>query len=115
MSVPSSFAADDPVPDGNCWFRVLINKKYVTDDGTLAYHALQGPGAFSEPDDVNKTWTQELSGRIVSIAGTEADITAEATKRVANIRQRQKKPSKHLVFAGVASGHTHELRTMLQK
>ena len=73
-----------PVPDGECWFRVLLETNR-TASGALHHSALKGRGAFNPSP--GKPWTHELSGRLVSLAGASDDIVAQAEAFAARSRQ----------------------------
>jgi hypothetical protein len=99
---------DQPVPDGECWFRVITNKRHITSDGSLHPQALR-KGAFAQ--SAGKPWAHELSGDLTSLAG---DIPRLAQERVDHARngfvsRGQNVPS-GVVFAGVACATAQELR-----
>lgn len=103
--------ANTPVPDGDCWFRVLTNKDHATSDGTVHYQALKG-GVFRA--SVGRAWTHELSGRIASEAGAHDDVADAAEAQVGAVRQKylnrgEPVPSK-IMFRGIAVATTQELR-----
>lgn len=105
-----AFTVDQPLPDGECWFRCLTNKDHVTSAGTVHNQALKG--AFSPSH--GKKWAHELSGSVVSLMGGVPQIEANAHAHIAEIREKyiergQTIPSK-IQFAGVASATTEELR-----
>jgi hypothetical protein len=109
MQVPHGLGPDDPLPDCECWYRLLTNRDHVTRAGTVHYQALKR-GAFRPPEG-NKRWTHELSGRISSIV---TDICADAESVIEAIRRRfdqrgQPVPSK-IRFTGVACATAAELR-----
>jgi hypothetical protein len=109
---PLNLIADEPVPDGECWYTVLTNSDFITSDGTLHTQALKGKRISQA---IGKQWSHELSGRLVSLAGDVAAITADAEDRVANARQNfinkgAKVPSK-IKFVGVACAKAVEVRT----
>jgi hypothetical protein len=105
-----TFTVDQPLPDGECWFRCLTNTDHVTSAGTVHNQALKG--AFSPSQ--GKKWAHELSGSVVSLMGGIPQIETHAHARIAEIRKKyiargQTIPSK-IQFAGVASATTGELR-----
>lgn len=105
MAVPN-----EPVVDGECWFRVLTNTDYVTSDNTVHYQALK-KSAFRESD--GKPWSHEMSGRLVALAGKVDDIVAHAESRAQQIRERltaQGKPvPRKIGFVGVACATVREI------
>jgi hypothetical protein len=107
-----AFIVDQPLPDGECWFRCLTNTAHVTSAGTVHHSALKGNGAFSPSQ--GKKWAHELSGSVVSLIGDVPQIETHAHTRIAAIHKKfveqgKKIPSK-IQFAGVASATTDELR-----
>lgn len=108
MCRPTTLTLGHPVPDPECWFRVLTNKKHVTRDGTVHHQALKG-NAFAFAG--NKAWTHELSGRLVCLAN---DIVIEAEFMVSKVRQgfrdRGESVPSDIRFMGVACATAHELR-----
>ena len=105
-----AFIVDQPLQDGECWFRCLTNKDHVTSAGTVHYQALKG--AFST--SAEKTWAHELSGSVGSLMGGVSQIEIFARTRIAGIRKNflergQIIPSK-IQFVGVASATAAELR-----
>ena len=107
-----AFTVDQPLPDGECWFRCLTNKDHVTSAGTVHHAALKGKGAFSPSQ--GKKWAHELSGSVVSLMGDVPQIETHAHARIAEIRKKlidKRKPVPRAIqFAGVASATTDELR-----
>jgi hypothetical protein len=106
-----AFIVDQPLPDGECWFRCLTNKDHVTSMGTVHYQALKG-SQFSLSQ--GKNWTHELSGSVVSLMGSVPEIEAQTHALIADIHRKfvergQKIPSK-IQFVGVASATADELR-----
>jgi hypothetical protein len=102
----------DPLPDQECWFRPLTNEDHRTKDNTVHHQALK-KRAFLPA--VQKAWSHELSGRVVSRAGMAVDITNDAEARVTRARQGfvdrgQSVPSK-LKFVGLACATAIELRS----
>jgi len=55
----------DPAEAGDVWLRVITNKKYWRDDGTIHNGAFAGKGGFAHVDD--HPWTHDLSGRLLSL------------------------------------------------
>lgn len=106
-------AEDQPVPDQECWFRVVTNKTHLKRSGGLHHSALKGSGAFSTSN--NKPWNHELSGRLVSVAGSAAEIAQHADSFVSVIRtaiaQKGKPVPGNIAFAGVACATAIELRS----
>lgn len=113
MQASHGLVPDAPIPDRECWYRLLTNRDHVTRDDTVHYQALKG-GAFQPPEQ-GKPWAHELSGRLSSIV---ADICAEAEAEVERIRHRflergRNAPSK-IRFVGVACAAGLELRTKIE-
>ena len=113
MQASSGLVPDNPIPDCECWYRLLTNRDHVTRDKTVHYQALKR-GAFQLPEQ-DRPWARELSGRLSSLV---ADICAEAEVEVERIRRLfvergQKVPSK-ICFAGVACSAGYELRTTIE-
>jgi hypothetical protein len=109
MSRPEQLAPQCPVPDAECWFRVLTNRDHVSPDGTVRLQALKG-SAFSSCNLPN--YSHELSGRLVSLAG---DIVHAAQERVNAIRRKfiaagKAVPSK-IQFVGVGCATAAEMRS----
>jgi hypothetical protein len=108
-----AFTVDQPLPDGECWFRCLTNKDHVTSAGTVHYQALKRQFSPSQ----GKKWAHELSGLVVSLMGGVPQIETHAHARIAEIRKKyvergQTIPSK-IQFVGVASATTDELRATM--
>jgi hypothetical protein len=108
-----AFIEDHPIPDQECWFRILTNTDHVTSSGTLHYQALKGT-QFSQSH--GKPWAHELSGLVVSLMGGIPDIERRGESRIASIHnnltaQGKKIPSK-IHFIGVASAGATELRAI---
>ena len=105
-----AFSIDQPLPDGECWFRCLTNTGHVTSAGTIHHSALKGQFSPSQ----GKQWAHELSGLVVSLMGDVPQIETHAHARIAEIRKKlidKGKPVPHAIqFAGVASATTDELR-----
>lgn len=99
----------DLAEDHDCWFRVIIDARWVNADGTISEQALKNR-AIAAPTDANRPWSHELSGRLLSLT---SNISVEGDAFVAKIRAKQKKPSKHLIFSGVVYGRPHNLRDQL--
>jgi hypothetical protein len=104
--------AGTPVSRDECWYTVLTNTDYVTTDGTLHYQAVKGKPFKAA---ANKSWTHELSGRLVSLAGDAAAIADDARNRLANVRQGyldrgETIPSK-MIVVGVACARVAEITT----
>jgi hypothetical protein len=107
-----AFIVDQPLPDGECWFRCLTNMDHVTSAGTVHHAALKGKGAFSPSQ--GKKWAHELSGSVVSLMGGVSQIETNAHARIAEIRKKlmdEGKPVPRAIqFAGIASATAAELR-----
>jgi hypothetical protein len=72
------------VGDDECWIRVFLERDR-TSSGRLHHSALKGRGAFTA--SVAKPWSHELSGRVVSVAGSEAEIVQHAEAFLDRVRQ----------------------------
>jgi len=112
MQTTITLLAGEPAPRDECWYTVLTNTDYVTADGTLHYQAVKGK-RFKAAS--NKSWTHELSGRLVSLAGDAAAIADDARNRLANVRQGYLDrgaaiPSK-MIVVGVACATVAEITT----
>jgi hypothetical protein len=94
--------------DDECWFRVITNANWVNADGTISEQALKG-NAFRVPNN-DRPWSRELSGRLLSLV---ADLARDGAEFVEKTRKLQRKPSKHLVFAGVLCGTRKNLRGLV--
>ena len=67
----------DPAEDGDIWFRVATQDAHLV-RGRVHHSAFKGR-ALAPPDPaLNRPWALELSGRLRSIAGTVAQIEADA-------------------------------------
>ena len=110
MQAASGLTPENPVPDNECWYRLLTNRDFVTRDGTVHYQALKGK-AFRSSDQ--KPWAHELSGRIASLV---KDIVVEAESQIKRIQQgfahrNQPIPSK-IRFVGIACATASDLRSI---
>ena len=100
-----------PTSDQECWYTVLTNSGHVTADKTLHYQAVKGNRLR---EAINKAWSHELSGRLISLAGDAAAILHDARNRLANVHQGyidrgQTIPSK-IILTGVACATASEIR-----
>jgi len=67
----------EPADDGDVWFRIATHKDYIKDGRVL--HGAFGGRAIGPPDpERQRPWDRELSGRLRSLAGSEAQIAAHA-------------------------------------
>lgn len=104
--------ADAPLPDGECWFRPIVNTGHITRDKTI-----HGSSFNFSAADPGKPWAIELSGCVVSLHQDAAEIISRGETR-AELAQRgfiarqQKVPSK-IVFCGFACAKSERLRTNL--
>src|SRR5579872_1000111 len=103
MPPPDKPTANAPVPDGECWYKVLTNKRHITTDG-ISPQAFKGNAIAVV---VGKPWTHEMSGRIVSLAGNQTAIEADAHARVTDTQTKYAAShngvvASNIIFAGVA-------------
>jgi hypothetical protein len=105
-----AFIVDQPLQDGECWFRCLTNTGHVTSAGTIHHSALRSQFSPSQ----GKQWAHELSGLVVSLMGDVPQIETHAHARIAAIRKKfidKGKPLPSAIqFVGVASATAAELR-----
>jgi hypothetical protein len=68
----------DPAPDGDIWFRIITQERYIKKNGRI-HHSAFGGKAISRPaPEKRRPWSRELSGRLRSYAGYLEDIRCEA-------------------------------------
>src|SRR6266516_1023340 len=65
----------DPAPQGDVWYRILTSEKYITKGG-VQHAAFLGKTIKPPPEGKNRPWQAELSGRLLSLAGTHDDVQA---------------------------------------
>ena len=106
-----TLVAGSPVPDDEVWFRVLVNRRHLTREGTLHANALKG-SAFTRSSFPGAAY--ELSGRLRSLAGTAAQLVTDGVTRAEGARQSfrdrgQPVPS-DLEFCGIATAECRSLK-----
>lgn len=103
------FVDGEPIPDSECWFRLLTNTAHITREGRVHSSALK----FCDADN-GRSWMVELSGAIVSLHKDAADIAHLGNKRVEDARlshiAAQKPIPSKLQFCGAACASTETLR-----
>jgi hypothetical protein len=112
MDARQEIVIDQPLPDGECWIRVVTNTDHITPSRTVHYQAFKGK-AFAASDP-GKSWAHELSGRVVSRAGSAAEIVADGERRVENARENLRRANKpvpsKISFVGVMCARATQLR-----
>jgi hypothetical protein len=101
-----------PAPDQECWFRVLTNTDYRTTSGRVHHSAISKTQFARSRRPL--LYDHEVSGRLVSLAGTADEIKAEGEARAAKARRAfidrgQAVPSK-IMFFGAGCATVVELR-----
>jgi hypothetical protein len=106
-------ADGDSAQDNDCWFRAIIDSRWINHDGTLAEQALKALNAIAPPT-IPRGWQHELSGRLLSLAN---DVAQEGIAFVEKIRSAQiansGKPRKTLASAGIAYSAPSNLRPQI--
>jgi hypothetical protein len=110
MSDSSGLVADSVVPDGECWFRIIVNSEYVN-KGALVLQALKG-NAFAATAKAG--FSHELSGGLVSQVGDLGRLAIRAEAMLESVRRKWmathgKVPSKFR-YTGVGCAPVIELR-----
>src|SRR6266446_3063581 len=67
----------DPADDGDIWFRVATQENHLV-RGRVHHSAFKGRAQEAPDPSLRRPWALELSGRLRSIAGTVAQIEADA-------------------------------------
>jgi len=103
---------DDPLPNGECWFRLITETKHITGDQTVHGSALR----FHEAD-ARKGWKSELSGCIASLHSGPDEITARGEALVSQRLQwfldNNRKVQKGIRYCGVVCAKSEDLRGMV--
>ncbi|MBP1297568.1 hypothetical protein ACVL91_009666 [Bradyrhizobium elkanii] len=103
-------ADGDHAAHGDCWFRFIIDSRWITEDEILSEQALKR-GSIGEAN--GRPWNHEVSGRLNSMtADVQADGEAFVAAIVSGLQNPQKRP-KHLCFAGVAFNSPKNLATQI--
>lgn len=71
-------ADGDPAPQGDVWYRILTSDKYINRGG-VQHAAFQGKAIKPPPQNKNRPWQAELSGRLLSLAGTHEEVQDHCT------------------------------------
>ena len=94
-----SIADGDPADDGDVWFRVLTDEKYIK-KGKINPHAFKGKSIVTPSPEKGRPWDHELSGNLRSLA---RDVIAEAKRYCVEMTERtgQTKVFSGVMFCGV--------------
>lgn len=100
----------DPASDDDTWLRPITNSNHLRDGGTRVHHG-EFKKWFAAPDDRDKKWKLEISGRLLSlISSISEDAQLKVATQQERLRSKGKTVPSSICYIGVLQGEVSTLR-----
>jgi hypothetical protein len=101
-----SLSDGDPATADDVWLRILIEKRWLLDNGGVSQSAFKSARVFKAPEpELNRGWNHEVSGRLRSLA---TDIVQNGQTFCQNLSPKRD-------FPGIAYVKVDRVRTQSRR